>query len=71
MNERDIRAVIQWFKTQVKVLENSKHYGETREGLNRGLNSLEGFVKVLEGELDGSNSKIIDIHERGMKYFSR
>ena len=51
MNERDIKAVILWFKERIKALEISEHYGRIREGVNR----LVGFVEVLEGELDGQS----------------
>jgi hypothetical protein len=51
MDERDIKAVIQWFKNWIYLLGYTPHYYEIRERVNR----LMGFVEVLERELDGQS----------------
>ena len=49
MNERDIMAVVGWFKAQIARLEELPYSPGRREGLNR----LSAFAEILERELRG------------------
>jgi hypothetical protein len=49
MTDRDIQAVIAWFKERIAGLEQISY----REGIREKVKRLRGFVEVLEGELDG------------------
>jgi len=48
MTDRDIQAVIAWFKERIAGLEQISY----REGIREKVNRLRGFVEVLEGELE-------------------
>jgi hypothetical protein len=54
MTDRDIQAVIGWFKERIAVLEQISY----REGIREGVNRLRGFVEVLEGERNGNDKNV-------------